>query len=144
MSASIRDQDGGVTTTAASTLVYGTAGAGAFVIGDRSATGTVTFWGAQWAQRNQLSGGDAPAAFKGFAGTAGMACGNAWATAHGRRVRAPHDLPAYIAVVVTAGVTGGGRSAAGTIGGIVVVRAYSGASVAPGRDGTGTVVATIC
>ena len=40
-----------------------------FVVGDGNATlGThVTFWGAQWWKLNSLSGGTAPAAFKGFA-----------------------------------------------------------------------------
>ena len=40
-------------------------GGGTFVVGNQSATGSVTFWGAQWWKRNSLSGGAAPAAFKG-------------------------------------------------------------------------------
>lgn len=33
-----------------------------------SANGSpVTFWGAQWAQLNSLSGGSAPASFRGYA-----------------------------------------------------------------------------
>ena len=42
---------------------------GAFVIGDQNATvgNSVTFWGAQWSGLNSLSGGSAPASFKGFA-----------------------------------------------------------------------------
>ena len=51
-------------------LVYAYApGGGAFVIGDLSMSGTVTFWGAQWWKANSLSGGSAPSSFKGFART---------------------------------------------------------------------------
>ncbi len=43
---------------------YALQGGGAFVVGDQSATGTVTFWGAQWSKKNSLGGGAAPSAFK--------------------------------------------------------------------------------
>ena len=64
--------DGGShsTTSACKVLVFAFApGGGAFVIGNgNSANGTaVTFWGAQWWKLNTLSGGAAPAAFKGYA-----------------------------------------------------------------------------
>ena len=62
------DSDATNNSASASTEVFGFGtGGGAFVVGDRTATGAVTFWGAQWSKRNVLSGGAAPAAFKGFA-----------------------------------------------------------------------------
>src|SRR5207245_10880832 len=65
---SIVDDGGSTATTSCVVLIFGTSVGGNFVIGDgNSAVGThVTFWGAQWAKLNTLSGGDAPAAFKGF------------------------------------------------------------------------------
>ena len=58
------------TTTPCTLLVFAfPPGGGSFVIGDKSsANGTaVTYWGAQWAKQNSLSGGGAPSSFKGFA-----------------------------------------------------------------------------
>src|SRR5207245_3891944 len=51
-------------------------GGGSFVVGDlNSVVGTsVTFWGAQWWKLNTLSGGAAPAAFKGFARSPATPC----------------------------------------------------------------------
>ena len=67
---SIKDVGGSTATTACKVLVFAFApGGGSFVIGDNnSGNGTsVTFWGAQWWKLNSLTGGAAPASFKGFA-----------------------------------------------------------------------------
>ena len=52
-------------------IVFAFPSRGAFVLGDRTAatagSRSVTFWGAQWSGLNQLTGGSAPASFKGFA-----------------------------------------------------------------------------
>ena len=58
-------------TSSTSAFVFCVVAGGSFVIGDQNAAvGTsVTFWGAQWWKLNGLSGGAAPAAFKGFEDT---------------------------------------------------------------------------
>src|SRR5207253_10572822 len=59
---------------------------GAFVIGDsNSSNGTaVTFWGGQWSKLNRLSGGSAPASFKGFGQTSSLPnCRIGWSIANG-------------------------------------------------------------
>ena len=50
-------------------LVFAYSTGGLFAVGNGSQTGAVTFWGAQWAKDNTLSGGAAPSAFKGFENT---------------------------------------------------------------------------
>jgi hypothetical protein len=117
-------------------LVYGTAGAGSFVVGDRSATGTVTFASSQWAKRNALSGGDAPSAFKGYADAGLPQCGAAFGARPGNGM--PGAVPAYLAVTVTDAVAKVGSEINGTVRRVVVVRAD------PRAPGTGTVVATVC
>ena len=67
-------------------------GGGGFVIGDNnSATAPrSTFWGAQWWKLNSLTGGDAPAAFKGFAlNPPTPSCGTAWSTDPGNSAPPP-------------------------------------------------------
>ena len=71
--------------------------AGSFVIGNQNAAvGTsVTFWGAKWWKLNSLSGGTAPAAFKGYenepSGT--PKCRTPWSTDPGQQLR-PARRPA--------------------------------------------------
>ena len=76
-------------TPACQVLVYAFApGRGAFVIGDQnSANGAaVTFWGAQWWKQNTLSGGSAPASFKGYALNPALpSCSSGWSTDPGNR-----------------------------------------------------------
>ena len=51
-------------------IVFAFPSRGIFTLGDKTFAGrppTVTFWGAQWAGQNILSGGAAPSAFMGFA-----------------------------------------------------------------------------
>lgn len=127
-------------------LVYAYApGGGSFVVGDGSATGKVTFWDAQWAKLNTLSGGPAPEAFKGYAVQGSKACGTGWSTAPGNSSNPPAGpLPAYMAVVVTSSAGKSGAAISGSTTHIVVVKTDGGYKNDPGHPGTGTVVATVC
>jgi hypothetical protein len=126
-------------------LVYAFApGGGSFVVGDKSASGSVTFWGAQWAKINVLSGGGAPDAFKGFA-LDGATCGATWSTDPGNSSPPPAGaLPAYMAVIVTSASSKAGSTIYGNTVAIVVVQTNAGYKNDPGHAGTGTVVATLC
>ena len=131
------------------TLIYANApgaGGGAFVVGDQTATGAVTFWGSQWSSINKVSGGSAPSAFKGFAKfPASPTCGGTFTTDPGNSAPPPNGpLPAYMSVIVTSKVTKSGSTISGTIVHIVVVKTNAGYNANPGHPGTGTVVATIC
>jgi hypothetical protein len=131
--------DGGSTATASSqTLVFALVAGGVYVIGDRSASGTVDFWGSQWAKRNSLSGGAGPSSFKGFAGGSAPVCGAHWTAAPGATDGDPSvvRLPAYMAVVVASSVTKSGSTIGGDTPEIVIVKTDPGA-------GTGTVVARL-
>lgn len=132
----VRDGDGATADATTWLLVYSTPGEGSFVIGDRSATGAVTFAGSQWAARNVLSAGAAPASFKGYADGGTPACGSQIAARPGNRM--PADVPAYFAVAVTKGLTKAGPTISGTVAKVVVLRAD------PKAPGTGAVVARIC
>jgi Bacterial Ig-like domain (group 1) len=142
--------DGGSTAEAKSSiLVFATTAGGTFVIGDGdAAVGTpVTFWGAQWWKLNSLSGGTAPAAFKGFANTPSTppACGTGWSTGPGNSSGPPPSpLPAYIAVIVSSHITQSGSQIAGDTAEVVVVKTNSGYAPNPGHAGTGAVVAVVC
>ncbi len=123
-------------------------GGGSFVIGDgNSAVGTaVTFWGAQWWKLNTLSGGAAPASFKGFAtNPAAPACNIDWSTDPGNSAPPPAGpLPAYMAVIVTSSSSKSGSQISGNTPHIVVVQTDAGYDSNPGHAGTGTVVAQLC
>lgn len=130
-------------------LLYGLApGGGAFVVGDGSASigATVTFWGAQWWKQNALSGGAAPAAFKGFALTpSAPACGMPWSTGPGNSPPPPQGpLPAYMAVIVTGAASQSGPSIGGWVDHVAIVTPNGGYAADPGHAGGGTVVATVC
>jgi hypothetical protein len=120
-------------------------GGGAFVVGDRSATGSVTFWGAQWSKLNKISRGAAPDAFKGFAANRGTGCGGAWSTRPGNSADPPAGaLPGFMAVLVTDSVAKTGSAIAGSTLHVVVVKTDAGYKDDPGHAGLGTVVATVC
>lgn len=130
-------------------LVYAYLASGSFVLGDKSAaTGsTVTFWGAQWAKRNGLSGGSAPEAFKGFANQTSNnhpGCGGTWTTAPGNSAGPPSSVPSYMGVIVAGTVNKSGSTISGNVQHVVVVKTDAGYKGNPGHAGTGTVVATIC
>lgn len=123
-------------------------GGGAFVIGNlNSSTGTnVTFWSARWSHLNQLSGGRAPASFKGFAQQPTTpTCGVSWTSRPGNSSHPPHGpLPAFMAIIVSSKVTQHGHTISGDILHIVVVKTNPGYRPSPGHRGTGTVVSQVC
>jgi hypothetical protein len=140
-------------------LLAGGSGSGSFVIGDKSAAmgQKVTFsdnewWGSQWWKVNQLSGGPAPAGFKGFASTASnpptcqqtFGTDNTWTSTKGNSSGPPSTVPAYMAVIVSTKITQSGSIVKGDSPHAVVVRTDQGYAPNPGHQGTGTVVATVC
>jgi hypothetical protein len=137
-------------------MVFAFPAGGAFAVGDVSAGSpssqaiaagdTVTFWGAQWAKANVLSGGSAPSEFKGFApGSAPPACGSTWSANPGASTPAPAaPLPPYMGVIVTSQASKSGSAITGDTVHIVVVATKSGYTGDPGTPGTGTIVATYC
>jgi hypothetical protein len=133
-----------------SALVYDFApGGGSFVVGDGSASGNVTFWGAQWWKQNTLSQLDPKsenASFKGYADTPSTPqCGTDWAANPGNSSRPPAGpLPAYMAVIVTDHNGKSGPVQSGDTVAIVIVKTNAGYKNDPGHAGTGTVVATLC
>jgi hypothetical protein len=133
-------------TNAQQALVFAFTPGGSFVVGDKSATGAVTFWGAQWSKANTLSGGGAPAAFKGFEDTPAVtACATGWTTDPGNSTPPPAaPLPSYMAVVVASAVSQSGSTISGNTVNIVIVKTDPGYQPNPGHAGTGTVVATFC
>jgi hypothetical protein len=145
----ITDAGGSQTVATCKTLVFAFApGGGSFVIGDKNAaTGTsVTFWGAQWWKLNSLSGGSAPASFKGFAeNPATPMCETGWSTDPGNSTPPPNGpLPAYMGVIVSSKITKSGSQISGDTPHIVVVKTDPGYQPNPGHAGTGTVVAQVC
>jgi hypothetical protein len=141
--------DGGNTATAVThVIVFAFPKGGGFVIGDgNSANNTaVTFWGAQWAKSNSLSGGPAPSSFKGFEDSAAPpVCGTAWTTDPGNSTPPPSGpLPSYMGVIVSSSITKSGSTISGNTPDIVVVKTNSGYAPDPGHAGTGTVVAQVC
>ncbi|HEV2378139.1 MAG TPA: hypothetical protein VGS19_38990 [Streptosporangiaceae bacterium] len=141
--------DGGSTATAQThVVVFAFARGGSFVIGNgNSAIGTaVTFWGAQWAKDNTLSGGSAPNSFKGFEdGANPPRCGSGWTTDPGNSTPPPSgSLPSYMGVIVSSSITKSGPTISGDTPHIVVVTTNPGYQPNPGHAGTGTVVAQAC
>jgi hypothetical protein len=113
-----------------------------FVIGDVSAATAgahVTFWGAQWAKDNTLSGGVAPSAFKGLAlSTDAMNC--QFMTGPGNSVDPPDALqPGDVLVLVASSVNKSGSTISGTFTGMVTVRPDPGYAGDPGHAGTGVI-----
>ncbi|HEV2370966.1 MAG TPA: hypothetical protein VGS19_02255 [Streptosporangiaceae bacterium] len=110
--------DGGSTADARTqVLIYGVARGGSFVIGNGNAAtgGSVTFWGAQWGKLNTLSGGTAPASFKGFEDQPALpVCGQNWTTDPGNSTPPPAGpLPAYMAVIVSSSISQSGSTISG-------------------------------
>jgi uncharacterized repeat protein (TIGR01451 family) len=129
---------------------------GAFALGNKTVaaatpTSVVTWWADQWPKLNSLSGGTAPAAFKGFVSTVGLptstppsACGSAWTTETGNSAPPVSGIPSYMGVLVTSKVTSHGSTISGDVVHIVVVKTAPGYSPDPSGHGTGTIVATYC
>jgi hypothetical protein len=130
-------------------IVFGYPANGSFVIGDKEAAinNQVMFWGAQWWKNNRLSGGFAPASFKGFAdvtSTTPPVCGGTWITDPGNCSDPPSSIPAYMAVLVASKITKAGNKISGNIPEIVIVKTNGGYGPNPGHPGTGTVVGVLC
>lgn len=133
----------------ANSLLFAFLTSGSFVLGDQNAqVGTdQTFWGAQWAKNNLLSGGAAPAAFKGFAESLSSqppACGASWTSRTGNSSAPPGAVPAYMGVLVSPAVSKSGSAVVGSGVSIVVVQIDAGYAPDPGARGTGVVVAQYC
>ena len=126
-------------------------GGGGFVIGDVSA-GTptvgrqVNFWGSQTWKTNQFSGvNNAPASMKGYIDNApSYTCGAAWTSNPGNSSNPPSTIPVNMLVVVASSITQSGSTESGNIKHLVVVSTAAGYGPAPGHDGYGKIIATIC
>jgi hypothetical protein len=134
-----------------SAIVFAFPAKGAFTIGDGSPSSPVAWWGAQWSKGNALSGGAAPASFKGFVSSIALpsttppaSCAGTWATEPGNSSAPPGAVPSYMGVVVSSGVSKAGSTISGAWHGIVVVQTVSGYAANPGGAGTGTIVAAYC
>jgi len=114
---------------------YGTPTGGLFVVGDLSAAGAVTFWSPSRWLLNTLSGGPAPASFKGFA----TAAPGGWVASPGSD-HAPTTVPEWTAVLVASGVDKEGSAITLKASGMVVVHVDT---YHPDLIGHGIVVATI-
>lgn len=119
---------------------------GTFVIGDGSVTAgqPVEFWGAQWAMHNAVSGGDAPASFKGFADivqpSAPGSCSGTFETRPGNSSEPPATASGEITVLVANSVTKSGDVISGTYTDMVTVAVESDYAPDPGHTGIGFVV----
>lgn len=142
--------------TSQKAIVFAFPSRGAFTLGDGTVatatpTTTVTWWADIWPKLNALSGGQAPASFKGFAGTISLptgtppaACTANWTTTTGNSPPPVSDIPSYMGVVVPTHVTKSGSGVAGDTVHIVVVKVNPGYQPDPADHGTGTVVAVYC
>jgi photosystem II stability/assembly factor-like uncharacterized protein len=142
--------------TSKTAVVFAFPGRGAFVLGDvtvseATMTTSVTWWADDWSVEDQLSGGPAPASFKGFASTVSLptgtppgSCGGPWSSSPGDSPPPTADVPSYMGVVVAGAVSKSGSSIAGSAVHIVVVKTAGGYAPNPGAHGTGTIVATYC
>lgn len=130
---------------------YEFAAGGAFVVGDgvdHTVGATVTFWGAQWRQRNPLTGTATSGAdaFKGFAnGSTEPTCGDTWTARTGNSSNPPAGpLPGAMGVIVTSHVSRHGPVLSGTVEKIIVVATDSSYAGNPGHKGSGRVLFEVC
>jgi uncharacterized repeat protein (TIGR01451 family) len=148
VSGDLTDPNPANNSSSTSAFVFCVVAGGSFVIGDQNAAvGTsVTFWGAQWWKLNGLSGGAAPAAFKGFEDAPPVSqCGVSWTTDPGNSTPPPAGpLPSFMAVIVSSSIGQSGSTISGNTVHIVIVRTNPGYAPDPGHAGTGTVVSTVC
>jgi hypothetical protein len=116
-----------------------------FAIGDgnSAANASVEFWGAQWWKDNAVSGGTAPASFKGLAVTVTPTgpCSGTFTTDPGNSVDPPATVASQIQVLVVNSVTKSGPVISGTYDDVDLVNTDPGYGPAPGHAGTGTVIA---
>ncbi|HEV2374756.1 MAG TPA: Ig-like domain repeat protein [Streptosporangiaceae bacterium] len=129
---------------------------GVFTLGDLTVAAagpatTVNWWNKNWDLLNKLSGGSAPAAFKGFVGTTTLPtqtpaniCSANWTTSSGASPPPPPTVPSYMGVIVSSKITKSGATINGKYAGIVVVKTDPGYAPSPQNAGTGKIVATFC
>jgi hypothetical protein len=133
-------------------VVFAFLASGSFILGDQTVASAVpntpvTWWGAQWRKLNSLSGGSAPAAFKGFANTLSMTppfCGTTWTSGTGNSSESPTRVPSFMAVIAASTITKSGNTISGNTPSIVIIKTNPGYANNPGHEGTGTVVAVLC
>ena len=115
-----------------------------FAIGDgnSASNASVEFWGAQWWKDNTVSGGTAPASFKGLALTITPTgpCSGTFTTDPGNSVDPPAGVDSQIQVLVVNSVTKSGDVISGTYDDIDLVNTDPGYGPDPGHAGTGTLV----
>ncbi len=110
---------------------------------------TVNFWGSQLWKTNQFSGvNNAPASMKGYIHNAPtlnpLGCGSTWTSDPGDSSHPPSTIPEYMVVVVSSWINQSGSTESGNIEHLVVVSVAPGYGPAPGHDGYGKIIATIC
>jgi hypothetical protein len=139
--------------TSQSAIVFAFPSRGAFALGDLTVASAgpstlLTWWGSQWSSVNSLSGGAAPAGFKGFAGlpspAAPPACAGTWTTGPGNSPPPVGTIPSYMGVLVPSSIHTEGKGYSGDTPKIIVVKTDPGYSPSPGHPGTGTYIATYC
>ena len=122
---------------------------GMFVVGDATANAagpadTVTFWSHSWWKENALSGGAAPAAFKGYAAEVTLctsACADGlgtWTTGPGNSSHPPDSVSGTITVIIASGITKSGDTISGNIVRFCTLDTLPGYGPNPGHPGTGT------
>jgi hypothetical protein len=132
-----------------SVIIFAFPSRGIFVLGDGTVSDAptgLTFWGAQWAKQNTVTGG-APSAFKGFAdkpSSTPPTCGGTWTTSPGNSASPVDTIPTYMGVAVSSSISTNGSVISGNIISIIVVVTNPGYRPNPGHSGTGTIVATYC
>ncbi|HWW85845.1 MAG TPA: Ig-like domain repeat protein [Vicinamibacterales bacterium] len=133
----------------ANAIVFAFPAHGSFVLGDLGAAigARQEFWGNDWAEDNILSGGTAPASFKGFAGRLSSkppTCGVTWTARAGNDSEPPAAIPSYMGVLVAPSARKSGRVISGGVTQIVVVQTDPGYRPNARHHGTGTIVAQFC
>jgi len=139
----------GIPSLPANTVIFEFLQNASFVVGDLSESvgASVTFWGAQWARANALSGGEAPSSFKGYANNLSLlppVCGITWTSSPGNSSHPPATVPSYMGVLVSSVVSRSGSTLSGNAVRIAVIQTDPGYLPNPGGTGTGTVVAEYC
>ena len=138
-----------------SAIVFAFPSRGAFVLGAgtvaTAGSSTVTWWSDSWSKLNALGSGNAPAAFKGFAGAVGLPtgspttmCTNPWSTTGGNSPPPVSGVPSYMGVLVSGSISKSGSTVSGNGLHIVVVKTDPGYGPEPSLPGTGTIVGTFC
>jgi hypothetical protein len=130
---------------------------GDFIVGNLTADGTATgspkigtttdFWGSQYWKNNAFSGViNAPAAMKGYIDSAPrLTCPTPnWTSDPGNSSHPPATVPVNMVVIVGSTITQSGSTELGDVKHLVIVHTLPGYGPAPGHDGFGQIIATIC